>query len=254
MPHQWLRSRMPVQLALSSYSAVPPWRLRSSSRICCWTQCDCLCSWGTSPAYDRRVIPASPCTPPRCTCGRLSGGDLSSSHLWACCRICSRCDPIHSRAHIYCQGPHSFMFRLGTTLPPPWCPSWPCPVPPCSPLRQRPPMTRRFLCSTSSPLWCGGSAATGLGYGSLCLRSPLRIPLASSADLLCLFPCTAREVLHGSLAFPRSRSLRHSRLLCRQSSLLWWWCRGTAEPSQVSHSGAWLPWSCPWPSSLHSWS
>jgi len=255
MPLQWLRPWMPALLALFTYSAALPWQPQSSSRIYCWMQCDSLCSWGSSPAYDHRVIPASLCTPPRCTCGRLSGDDQSSSHMWVCCCTCSRCDPIHSGAHICCQGPRSCTLRLGTTLPPPWCPSWPSPLPVCSPSQQKQLMTQQFLRSASSPWWCGGSPATILGWGLSRPRSLLQIHFASSAGLVCLLPCTVREVLHGSSALPKTHFLlRHQRLICEQSSRLWWWCNGIGEPSPRSHSGAWLPWLCPWRSFLRSWS
>jgi len=49
----------------------------------------------------------------------LSGDDPSSSHTWAYRCICTRCDPIHSRAYICCQGPRSCTFRLLTILRPP---------------------------------------------------------------------------------------------------------------------------------------
>jgi len=164
-------------------------------------QCDFVCSCGTSPAYDRRGIPASPCTPPRCCCARSSGDDLPSSHMWACCRTDSRCDPIHSRAHIRCRQPHLWIFWLSTTLPLPWWRSWPCPLVPCSPLQQKQLMMRRFLHSGSSPWWHGGSPPTVHGWGLLRLHSSIQIPLASSAGLPYLFPCIVRGVLYRPLAF-----------------------------------------------------
>jgi len=155
---------MPAQLALFPYSDPPPWRLQSSSRICCQTKWDFLCCWGTFPASDHSVIPASPCTRPRCTCGHLSSDDLSSSHMWACCRTWSQCDPIHSQAHMVCQGPGWCMFRLGTPLPPHRCHSSPSPLPPCYAVQQKQLMMRRFLCSAASPLvWWFASHCTWVG-------------------------------------------------------------------------------------------
>jgi len=231
---------------------MPFWRFRSSLRTCYWTQYDFLCNWVTSPACGHRVIPASLYTPPLCTCGRLSGDCLCSSQTCARCHTYCLCGPIHSRDYTYCQGPHSWRPQLGTTFPLPWCISWLFSVPPCFPLQWRLLMTRRFLRSAFSLSWCVGSPAIVPGWGLLCPRSPLHIPLTSSAGLLCDFPYTAPRVLHGSSAFPWSCFLWHPRLLCRQSSLPWWWCRGTASPSLLSHSGGWLRWLHPLHSSLRS--
>jgi len=208
---------MPALLALIPYFAAPPRRLQSSSQICCWMQFDFLCSWGTSPAYDCRVIPAALCTPLCCTCSCLSGDDMSSSHMWASCRTCSRCNPIYSWAQICCRGQHSCMFRLSTTPLRPWYPSWPSRFPPCSPLQEKLLMMRCFLCSASSTWWRWGSPATVLGWRLLCLYSPLQLRLASSAGLPCHFPCIAQQVLHGSLDFPKTHFLWHQWLLRPQS-------------------------------------
>ena len=52
------------------------------------------------------------------------------------------------------------------------------------------------------------SLATLLGRGLLPLRPPLRTPLESSAVLLCLFPRTVQEALHGSSVIPWTDSLQ----------------------------------------------
>jgi len=223
-------------------------------RTCCWKQFDSPCSEGISLACGRRVIPALLYTPLHCICSRFAREGLSSSCIWARCGTWLRCGLIHSRAHTCSQGRRLWTPQLGTALPPPWCPSWLTSVPPCFPLLQKQPMMGRFLHSASSPRCCGGSPAIILGWGLLCPYSPPQIRLASSAGLLCLFPCTVREILHGSLAFPKTDFLRHQRLLCGNSSLLRWWGCGIAEPSPLLHSGMWLPWSRPSHSSLRLWS
>lgn len=153
-------------------------------------RCSFLCSLGTSPVCDCRVILASPCTPPHWNCTLLFSNNLNFCHIWSCHHSCSQCDCIHSRVHIDCQSPGWCIFQLYTTVLPCWCLSWQQPVPSCSPLQQRLPMIQRNIHSTISTQWSWGSPDTILGWETLRLGSTLQIPLTSTAALLCLFPFT----------------------------------------------------------------
>jgi len=92
------------------------------------------------------------------------------------------------------------MPRLSTSLLlPRWLSGWSSAAP-FLPVWYKLCTMRQFLCSASTPWWWGGWPAIALGWESWCPHSLLQFACASSADCLCPFLCTAREVLCGSLA------------------------------------------------------
>jgi len=115
-----LWSAWSVLLVLIASSPMPLRWLLPSLLTYHWMWCGFHCTSGISHVCGCRVYTALQCTPQCCTDGCWCSVALTSSHILISRCICSLCGPSCSHAHICCLGLHSWMIRLGTTLPLSW--------------------------------------------------------------------------------------------------------------------------------------